>query len=291
MVSPSGATAIGHTLTANRITTFRRKVLRFYRAHGRNLPFRHTTDPYRITVAEVMLQQTQAERVVPKYQSWVKTWPTWKRLATATDRELLAAWSGLGYNRRALYLGQMARSVVNDFDGRLPDDPGALRKLPGIGPYTARAILIFAFNRPFVAIDTNIRRVFIHEFNLPPTISRNELEELAERLLPRNRSREWHNAVMDYSRLVLPPRIPHLAQVPRQTRFAGSRRQIRGEIILQLTVKSRVTLRVIARSLGRSVDEVRAAARSLVREGTVTLTERTIRLTDSPGVRPVTRQH
>ncbi len=131
------------TLTSKQITAFRRKILRFFRQHRRDLPFRKTTDPYRITVAEIMLQQTQVDRVVPKYRRWITKWPTWKKLAMATERELLTMWSGLGYNRRALYLGRLAEVVQTQYAGRLPEDPTELTKLPGIGPYTARAILIF----------------------------------------------------------------------------------------------------------------------------------------------------
>src|SRR5512138_140412 len=125
---------------------FRRRLLRFYKQHGRDLPWRKTTDPYRVTVAELMLQQTQVERVIPKYETWIRRWPSWKALAKADNRELLTAWSGLGYNRRALFLGKMAKSIMQDFGGVMPRELAKLEKLPGIGRYTARAILIFAFN-------------------------------------------------------------------------------------------------------------------------------------------------
>ena len=242
------------------------------------MPFRKTTDPYRITVAEIMLQQTQVDRVLPRYRSWIKKWPTWRRLAVAGTRELLEMWSGLGYNRRALYLGRLAQTMVNDFGGKLPDDPAILGTLPGIGPYTARAVLIFAFNRPLVAIDTNIRRVLIHEFGLPDTVSQAQLESLAGRLLPRKRSREWHNALMDYSRLALPARIPGVPPLSRQSRFVGSQRQVRGEIIRQLVGKQRITLRVIARDLDLPLEAVRSAARSLAEDGIVIATDVTARL-------------
>ncbi|RME27887.1 MAG: A/G-specific adenine glycosylase, partial [Candidatus Zixiibacteriota bacterium] len=129
------------------VRRFRRKVLSFYRRHGRDLPFRHTRDPYHITVCEVMLHQTQVDRVLPRYRAWVRRWPNWRALASARKQDVLAAWSGLGYNRRALYLRDIAHIVVNDYGGQLPDDYHALCRLPGIGPYTANAILIFAFNR------------------------------------------------------------------------------------------------------------------------------------------------
>ncbi len=256
-------------LEKNHVSAFRRKIWRFYSRYGRRLPFRETTDPYKITVAEFMLQQTQVARVVPKYNTWIRIWPAWTDLATANNRELLRAWSGLGYNRRALYLGQSARIVMRKFSGRLPDDPDILRSLPGVGSYTARAILIFAFNRPLVTIDTNILRVLIREFDLPPHISTIDLEKLAERLLPTGRSRDWHNALMDYSQLTLPAHLPDVPTRIRQAPFRGSRRQLRGEIIRRLTVSPRVSIDRIARETERRVDDVAEAARSLDKDGMV----------------------
>jgi A/G-specific adenine glycosylase len=256
-------------LTPGQITAFRRKILSFYRRHGRKLPFRQTTDPYCITVAEIMLQQTQVDRVVPKYEAWVARWPDWESLAGAANRQLLTMWSGLGYNRRALNLGALARNVIHDYHGRLPDDPRLLQTLPGIGPYTAHAILIFAFNRPLVTIDTNIRRVLVHSFELPPSVTRQQLQQLAEKLLPRRRARDWHNALMDYASLALPHRLPGVPARGRQPRFEGSRRQVRGEIIRQLTKHRSVAVTTIAHRLDRSVAEVEAAAAALVAEGMV----------------------
>ncbi len=265
-------------LSAKRIAAFRRKIRTFYARHRRRLPFRDTADPYRIVVAEFMLQQTQVERVVPKYEAWLERWPTWGALAAASRRELLSMWSGLGYNRRALYLGRLAKIIIDRYDGRLPDDPAVLQTLPGIGPYTAHAVLIFAFNKPLVTIDTNIRRVLIHEFGLSPEATQDELEHLARQLLPRGRSRDWHNALMDYSRLALPGRLPNAPPVGRQKPFHGSRRQIRGEIIRRLTVSSRVAIDRIARDMKRSTREVLEAAETLRREGLVKIGKRFITL-------------
>ena len=265
-------------LTPARIRAFRRKILRFYEQHGRHLLFRLTDNPYKITVAEIMLQQTQVDRVLPFYTRWVKKWPNWESLAHATDRERLAMWSGLGYNRRALYLGRLARIVVSDLGGHLPDDPEALMKLPGIGPYTSRAIPILAFNRPLAAIDTNVRRVLIHEFGLPASISNRRLEEFALQLVPPRRARDWLNALMDYSRLALPRRIPRIPPANKQSRYAGSRRQIRGEIVRRLTAKSRTTTTAVARTLDCTIEDAQAAARSLERESVVVVKNQTIRL-------------
>ena len=251
------------TLTPEKIQQVRRQILGYYRREGRNLPFRNTTDPYKIAVAEIMLQQTQVDRVVPKYATWVKKWPSWRALAKATNRELLTMWSGLGYNRRALYLGQMARTIIEQHSGVLPQDPDILRTLPGIGPYTSRAILIFAFNQPLVTIDTNIRRVLITKIGLPHSISVIALEKIAQQILPPHRSRDWHNALMDYGAVVLTARKSGVKPLSRQSKFAGSQRQIRGEIIRQLTTKKRINLASVSKKLGRSVDDVRTAAKGL----------------------------
>ena len=265
-------------LSRPRILAFRRRIFRFYEKNRRSFAFRETTDPYRITVSEFMLQQTQITRVLPKYDAWIERWPDWRSLAKAGNRELLAMWSGLGYNRRALYLGQLAKTIVRNYDGHLPDDEAILRKLPGIGPYTARAILIFAFNRPIVTIDTNIRRVIIHELDLPPSISTRDLEDIARQLLPPRRSRDWHYALMDYSSVALPRRLPTVPPVSKQSRFEGSLRQIRGEIVRQLTKKKSVRVSTIARRLSRSDSDVLAAAEALAREGVITIRNNILRL-------------
>lgn len=260
--------------------SFRRKLLNFYAKHGRDLPWRKTTDPYRVTVAELMLQQTQVERVIPKYEAWVKKWPSWKALANAGNRELLAQWSGLGYNRRALYLGKMAKVIVQEYGGVMPRDLTELEKLPGIGRYTARAILIFAYNESLITIDTNIRRVLLSEFGLPDRTPIARIEALAEQLLPKRRSRDWHNALMDYSRLVLPKRLPGIRSGNRQTTFEGSLRQIRGEIVRQLTQSKGVTIKMIATRLNRTEEDVLAAAMGLAKDGVIVLQGRRMRLKD-----------
>jgi A/G-specific adenine glycosylase len=258
---------------------FRRRIFTFYRRHGRRqLPFRNTTDPYCILVAEIMLQQTQVERVIPKWQAWITRWPDFTTLAGASTRDVLAAWSGLGYNRRALNLHRTATIVARDFEGSLPRDPQQLVHLPGIGPYTAHAVLIFAFNAPLVAIDANIRRVLFHEFNCPPGTPEAHLQELATMLLPPNRSRDWHNALMDYSRLALPRTITHLAPRYRQGRFEGSLRQIRGEIIRRLTTRTFTTIPAVARAMNCPAERVHKAARALERESIITIALSRIKL-------------
>jgi len=266
-------------LSDNRIRNFRRKIFRFYETHGRKeLSFRLTTDPYAIAVSEIMLQQTQVERVVPKYEAWVNRWPDWQALANTTTQQLLSAWSGLGYNRRAIYLGKMAKVVVSEHGGRLPQEPSQLEILPGIGPYTSRAILIFAFNKPLATVDTNIRRVLIHELNLPLDISPAELQMVANDVLPKRRSRVWHYALMDYSRGGLPYTETKVKPLTTQSKFEGSIRQIRGEIIRRLTSQRSVRLSSIAKTLKRDMVDVEKAALGLEKDGMIVRTKKSVRL-------------
>lgn len=257
---------------------FQKKILSFYKTHGRHgLVFRKTKNPYAITVAEIMLQQTQVVRVLPKYSSWIKKFPTWKSLANASTQEVLRAWSGLGYNRRALFLRQMAQTIIREHKGKLPQNPKRLLELPGIGPYTSRSILIFAFNADEVTIDTNIRRVLIHELHLPPRTSVKKLEKIATEVLPRGQSRDWHNALMDYATLRL-PKTPNIKPLSKQSPFKGSIREIRGVITKKLTTQSRVSLNAIAKQLQRSMRDTKKATRALERDGVVRLSKNWIYL-------------
>lgn len=260
------------------IARFRRKIWQFYKAHRRDLPFRRTTDPYCIAVSEIMLQQTQVDRVVPKYEAWIARWPDWESLAKATTQQLLRQWSGLGYNRRAVFLGKLANAVVREHGGKLPMSPDALRTLPGIGSYASHAILIFSCNAPLVTVDTNIRRVILHELNLPSSLSDKELAEIAGQLMPRGRSRDWHYALMDYSAVKLPRQLKHISPKTTQSRFQGSLRQIRGEIIRRLTVHRSVSVGVVAKALGRSSEDVGRAAQAMAAEGLVTIIRGRVRL-------------
>jgi A/G-specific adenine glycosylase len=144
---------------ADEIAVFQSMILDFYRGEGRDFPWRRTRDPYAIMVSEFMLQQTQTERVAQRFDHWLERFPTIRALADASLTEVLAEWSGLGYNRRARFLHEAARSIMHDRGGVFPEDTDALDALPGIGPYTARAIVCFAFNKRECFIETNIRAV------------------------------------------------------------------------------------------------------------------------------------
>ena len=213
------------------ILAFQEKVLNFYREQGRDLPWRRTTDPYCILVSEIMLQQTQVDRVIPYYLRWIEKWPTAADLAR-TDRVLvLEQWMGLGYNMRALHLHQSAQKIVSTYGGNVLFALKYHKTLPGVGPYTARAVEIFSKNSDLVTVDTNIRRILIHEFGLPDKTPDAQLWALAEKCLPSGRSREWHNALMDYGAMLLTSRKTGIKPKTRQSRFEGSNRQIRARVL------------------------------------------------------------
>lgn len=209
----------------------RRKILSYYKRYGRDLPWRRTTSPYHILVSEFMLQQTQVSRVVDYYQKFIKQLPDVKSLAEVKTPMLLKLWSGLGYNSRALRLRAAAQVILEKHDGIIPDDQKSLKELPGIGEYTSAAILAFAYNKPVPVIDINIRRVLLHELALPNSTSNEELTIIAKRLIPRGKSAEWHNALMDYG-AALPPKVKKLyPPLTRQSSFKGSKREARGYIL------------------------------------------------------------
>ena len=254
----------------NRIPQFQKKILSFYRKHGRRLPFRDTRDPYSITVSEIMLQQTQVDRVVPKYRAWIRRFPNWRTLAKASPQEVLSLWSGLGYNRRAIHLRDLAKTVVSKYRGKIPDDPNLLVALPGIGPYTANAICIFAFNKDVTTIDTNIRRVLIHELGLRSNVSLKSLKTVATGVLPKGKSRDWHNALMDYAALAL-PETPRIKPLSKQSPFKGSIRQIRGQLVLRLMSAHSLKRKHLAAKLQTTEAKLDAALFGLIRDRLVVM--------------------
>lgn len=179
----------------------RRRLIDWYQAGHRPLPWRDTRDPYRILVSEVMLQQTQAERVVPKYHEFLQRFPTIQALANAPAGEVIRAWSGLGYNRRALNLQRTARAVMEQYGGIMPSDPEELLGLPGIGPYTAGAIACFAFEQDVGFVDTNIRRVIHRVVAGPeapePGLTSRQIDEISRALVPCREGYAWNQALME----------------------------------------------------------------------------------------------
>jgi len=195
---------------------FKRALLRWFRANGRDLPWRATRDPYRVLVSEFMLQQTQVGRVVDYYDRFLARFTTLADLARARPRAVRDAWEGLGYYRRAENLHRLARTVVRDHDGRIPDEPEALRTLPGVGRYTAGAVATFAFERRAAAVDTNVARVLGRVFRNGRRLSDHRLWDLAERILPRSRRTAWefNQALMDLGATICTARRPRCATCP-----------------------------------------------------------------------------
>lgn len=199
--------------------SFRAKLLRWFDRHGRDLPWRRTRDPYRVLVSEVMLQQTQVSRVESYYHRFLEHFPSIPDLAKASPTRVREAWQGLGYYRRADHLHQLALRVVSDHDGKIPDDLTALRALPGVGRYTAGAVLSFAFEQPAPAVDTNVARVIRRAF-LPRAGKGakpyRRIWETAERILPRSGNRAWafNQAIMELGALVCTARVARCAVCP-----------------------------------------------------------------------------
>ncbi|MBM4168727.1 MAG: A/G-specific adenine glycosylase [Ignavibacteria bacterium] len=191
------------------------KILRWYRANGRDLPWRRTNDPYRILLSEIMLQQTQVARVKEKYPVFLRRFPTLRTLAHASTSDVIKAWRGMGYNRRAVYLRQIAREVMEKHRGKIPAAAPALHKLPGIGKYTANAILATAFGQNVPVVDTNIRRIFTRLLKRATFPAEWKLAEL---LLSRSSASEWNQALMDLGALVCTARAPlcHLCPVSKE---------------------------------------------------------------------------
>ncbi|HLC67077.1 MAG TPA: A/G-specific adenine glycosylase [Candidatus Nanoarchaeia archaeon] len=204
--------------------TFCRTVLQWYSRNKRNLPWRRTNDPYRILVSEVMLQQTQVERALQYYAKFLKKFPTADGLARATPTSVLRIWSGLGYNRRALLLQRTAQAAVRGF----PRTDAELQQMPGIGPYTAGAILAFAYNQDAVFADTNILRVMERYYYGNKQKSPNQILEKLEELLPRGNARQWYSALMDFGAMVCTARAPRCLTCPLRQQCKAAPHFLRG---------------------------------------------------------------
>lgn len=254
------------------IGQFQQIVWDYYRHHGRDLPWRQPScTPYAILVSELMLQQTQVQRVVPKYQQFLGVFSDVESLAAAQFQDVLAVWNGLGYNRRAKYLLEAARQIVNRYNGLLPDDPEQLEQLPGVGPNTAAAIVAYAFNRPVVFIETNIRSVFIHHFfEDAELIHDRQLLPLIKQSLDQEHPREWYWALMDYgSHLKSAGSNPSRSSshYKKQSRFEGSRRQLRAQVLRRLLADPQ-SLSALANTL--SDDRLSSVLSDLQAEGLIT---------------------
>jgi A/G-specific adenine glycosylase len=253
---------------------FRNLVLAHYKEHGRHdLSWRKTKDAYRILVSEVMLQQTQVERVLPFYKAFLKEFPDVRALASAPLANVLIRWQGLGYNRRAKMLHEAAKTVVKDYAGKMPNTVEALEKLPGIGHYTARAVAAFAYNEDVILIETNLRTVVTHHF-FPDEekVSDKEILLILEKAFRKGTSREWYSALMDYGAFLKRSGVRINAKsktYTKQSAFAGSGREARG-VILRALSKEAKTERFLASLLGvERYEQVAAQLQKLLKEGLI----------------------
>jgi len=185
-------------LSKKQITEFQNFIFDWWKSNRRDLPWRHTNDPYHILVSEVMLQQTQVSRVLPKYDEFLYTFPTVHMLAKASPAKVLRLWKGMGYNRRALFLKKTAEAVIHTYNGIFPVDEKSLLTLPGVGSYTSRAIMVFAYRKDVAMVDTNIRQIITRHFFDGVPQKEKIIAEIAEQLVPKGKSWEWHQALMDY---------------------------------------------------------------------------------------------
>jgi A/G-specific adenine glycosylase len=272
-------------------------LLAWYEKNRRDLPWRKTHDPYRILVSEVMLQQTQVERVIPKYEEWLRALPGFQSLAKAARSDVLRRWSGLGYNNRAVRLHALAKLLVEKHGGKLPDSEEELRKLPGIGPYTAGALMVFAHNKPGMCVDVNVERIIKRIFYTKTkiNITKNDVKESFLVSFPAGRARDWGNTLMDFGSTVCTPTRPGCAECPifaeckskgerpdekslrekkRQTQFLDSNRWWRGRILRALTVapsldKRQLFSKIRTMSGNNDKEKFLAALKQLKDEGLV----------------------
>ena len=242
------------------VAEVQRALLSWFDGAQRKLPWRETSDGYAILVSEVMLQQTQVDRVIPVYHAFLQRFPTFESLAEAPAAEVIRAWAGMGYNRRALNLQRAAQAVVERHGGALPRDPKALRALPGVGEYTANALTCFALGEQVAVVDTNVRRVLGRVFHWPSTPTDREAAATAQRVLPEGVAWAWNQALMDLGATVCTSRRPvcllcplrascraagtfeaepavaegRAAYRPKTERFEGSSRYYRGRVVAHL---------------------------------------------------------
>ncbi len=260
------------------IREFRSLVWKFYKKHGRHeLPWRTTHDPYKIMVSEIMLQQTQVERVVPYYKNFLLKFPTVRMLAKAPLSDVLIAWQGLGYNRRAKMLHAAAKEVVEKYKGIFPKSVEELESLPGIGPYTARAIMAFAYNKPVVFIETNLRTVITnHFFANEKKVADADIIEILTKAFPRQTSekgsREWHAALMDYGSYLKRSGV-HINSKSKtynkQSKFSGSAREARGAILKALAKAPQTKSRLLALLGDDRTTQLETQLAKLITEGLV----------------------
>lgn len=254
-----------------KINKFNKKIWNFYTTEGRNnLPWRRTNDGYEILVSEFMLQQTQVERVIPKYKKFLNKFPYLQSLAEVPQSEVIGMWQGLGYNRRALYLKKTAEVLLRKYNGKFPSIENELISLPGIGPATAGSLAAFIHNKPSIFIETNIRRVFIHEFfKDEKEVPDKKVFYLIEEAIDRSNPREWYYALMDYGSSLGKEKENANKQskhYTKQSKFKGSKREVRGKILKMLLENKKLEVEKIKKDITTS-HNILEIIKSLEKEG------------------------
>ncbi len=258
-------------LTREVIRTFQNIIYSYFNQYGRDFPFRNEINPYNVVISEIMLQQTQTNRVVEKFQQFIQKFPDFQSLANAPLNEVLKVWQGLGYNRRAVALKKIAERVVNEFDGILPADIDILKSFPQIGHNTASSIVAFAFNMPTFFIEVNIRRVYIYYF-FPgkSSIKDSAIVPIVRRTLDSSNVRKWYYALTDYG-VMLKKTHPELnkrsAHYRKQAKFKGSNREVRGKILKLLIASSSLTEVEIFKELKINSKKLKEILNLLIKEG------------------------
>lgn len=254
---------------------FQKFVLRYFKKSGRVFPWRSTRDPYKILVSEVMLQQTQTERVLVKYAEFLNVFPTWEALSKATPADVVKVWMGLGYYRRAFNLHKAAQCVWNEYGGAPPETAEGLKNLPGVGPYTAAAVAAFAFGEPAPMIETNIRSVYLYTF-YPQVcgVSDKEILRRVEETLYRRDPRLWFYALMDLG-VELKKHTKGINQRSKhhvkQSRFEGSLRQVRAAVLRVVAEAASIRRVDISRKISYDAEKIEAAIEALQAEGLIHL--------------------
>ena len=280
-------------VSGKQIKKFQDIVWGYYHTSGRDgLPWRKSINTYRVWVSEIMLQQTQVDRVVKFFSAWMKSFPTIQKLAQASQIDILKHWKGLGYNSRALRMKKTAQLITGQYKGKFPTDYNELQTLPGIGPYTAGAISAFVHNQSIVLIETNIRRVFIHHFfNDAIDIHDDEILELVKKTIDKENPREWYWALMDYGSFLgrtlnikgkkYNPNIQS-KHYTKQSAFTGSDREIRGAILkILLENHHSVSKAALAKKIqifSNDKERIQKIMNQMLREGYFELKGNTIHL-------------
>jgi A/G-specific adenine glycosylase len=258
-------------LTFEQVSAFQAVIYGYYNQYGRDLPWRKTENPYHIFVSEIMLQQTQVERVIQKYGHFISVFPDFPSLTRAALKDILHIWQGLGYNRRALALVRAAHMLSAEYGGNLPQGAEQLAKLPGIGKTTAASIYVFAFNKPAVFVETNIRRVFIHQFFAEnDNVNDRDILPLVEETLDRSNPRLWYHALMDYGAMlkkVIQNPNRKSSHYRKQPPFEGSDRQVRGEILRVLLNNSSLSVSEIGKTIRIARKRLQKTLNRLEQEG------------------------